>query len=163
MVRWVPTLKSRCLQKRRDQVVRVFIQIELCALTWSACKANWICVPTPKVSAHPLRGCMHPLGVGVGLGLGLGVGAAQLLMTKKSSNLSGQKKIQQPLGTQKNHATFQDKKNHANYQDKTKNYTTSLDKKKSNNLSGQKEIMQPPGTKKSRKRKCSTSRDKKIT
>ena len=57
------------------------------------------------------------------------------LWTKKSGNLSRQKKITQPLETKKM------------YYLGTKKITQPLRTKKSRNLSGQKEITQPLGTK----------------
>ena len=94
-------------------------------------------------------------------------------LQKKSLNLSGQKKIMQPLmtkksrnlldkkshatsRTKKNHATSRDKKFHATSWNKQKNHVTSWDKKKSCKLWGQKnqgtsseqKIRQPLRTKK---------------
>ena len=74
--------------------------------------------------------------------------------TKKSGNLSGHKKIMQPLGTKnttisfdkKNYAISEDKKKQATSRDK-KNHATSWGKKISRNLLGQKE-MHSLGTKK---------------
>ena len=74
--------------------------------------------------------------------------------TKKSGNLSGHKKIMQPLGTKNTTISF-DKKNHAISEDKKK--TSNLSgQKKSCNLLGQKNITQPLGTKRN-----ALSRDKK--
>ena len=71
----------------------------------------------------------------------------QPLGTKKSRNLQGRKKITQPLGTKKNHATSWDK-----------NHATSQDKKITQPL-GTKKIMQPLGIKKNH----AISQDKKVT
>ena len=82
------------------------------------------------------------------------LGNSQPLRKKILCNLSGQKKIMQPVRTKKNHTTYREK-NHKNLfgikitqpLGTEKNHLTYWDKKKSPNLLGEK-ITQPLGTKK---------------